>query len=227
MLPFTADVLSALYESYNRAVWPAALVFWLAALAIAGLGLRSGRHGLTQRYNRVAGVVLAGAWVWVGIVFHLDFFAAINFWAPLFGALFLVQAVLIAWTWAYRGRALSGWPVDAAGWAGLALIAYAALGTPLIAATLGDGWASARLAGIAPGPTALLTLGLLMLTQDRVPLHLTIIPVLWCLVAGVTAWQLGVPEDRIVAVLALTAVVLIVRANTRRRPANTRRRRRG
>jgi len=47
-----------------------------------------------------------------------------------------------------------------------------------------------EIAGTAPDPTAVATLGVLLLAR-RVPWLLVPVPVLWCLYSGVTWWALG------------------------------------
>ena len=101
------------------------------------------------------------------------------------------------------------------GWAGLALLAYAIAGYPLLAAVVGDGVASIPVVGLAPGPTAVLTLGMLVLADGRTPLHLAFVTVLWSLIAGATAWTLGVPEDLVLPLFGLGSLALIIWKNRR------------
>ena len=69
----------------------------------------------------------------------------------------------------------------------------------------------------APGPTAVFTLGVLLPAEGRTPLHLTALPVLWSLIAGVTAWELAVVEDVALPLIGLGTLALIVWKNQRRR----------
>ena len=163
-------------------------------------------------------MILAAAWAWTGAVFHGRTFAAIDFMAPVYAGLFLLQALLLVRSGVLRGRiaprggfAALGLP----GWAGLALLAYAIAGYPLLAAVVGDGVASIPVVGLAPGPTAVLTLGMLVLADGRTPLHLALVPVLWSLIAGATAWTLGVPEDLVLPLFGLGSLALIIWKNRR------------
>jgi hypothetical protein len=150
-------------------------------------------------------------------VFHLQHFAAINFMAPVYGLLFLAQALLFAWTGVLRGRIAPRLDGSLVGWAGLALIGYSVIGFPALALGIGRGVEGASVVGLAPDPTAMFTLGLLLLAVGRAPVHLAVIPVLWTLVAGATAWALGVVEDLILPLFGLGSLGLILWKNRQRR----------
>jgi Family of unknown function (DUF6064) len=193
------------------------VVTYALALALVWIAIRPRYGGYRRVAHRLAGAALAAAWGWTGTVFHLKYFATVNFLAPVYGALFLVQALLLAWTAAIRGRIAPRAQSDPFGWAGLGLMVYAIIGYPLIAEVASDGLQSARVVGLAPDPTAVFTLGVLLLAEGRTPLHLTVMPVLWRLFAGVTAWELGVAEDMALPLIGLGTLALIVWKNWRRR----------
>jgi hypothetical protein len=212
MLPFTAEILFSSFAQYNTALWPAHVVALALALAAVLLTLRPVRGG-----DRAIAALLAVAWAWVGVGYHLMHFATLNFAAPLYAAFFVLQALLLAWTGVVRGRLTCRLRPDLFGWAGLVLALAALIAWPL-ADGLSHGWQSVRLVGLAPAPTAVFTLGLLLLTAGRTPLHLTIIPLLWTLVAGATAWILTIPQDLALPIAGLAAFALIVWKNRQTQP---------
>jgi hypothetical protein len=214
MLPFTAEILFSSFEQYNRALWPLPVLAPALALAIVLLTLRPVRHG-----ERVIGALVALAWLWLGVGYHFLHFAALDFAAPVYGALFVVQGLLLAWTGVARGRLAFRFGADLLGWCGLALAIAAALAWPLADGLLGHGWQSARVVGLAPGATAAFTLGVLLLSAGRTPLHLTLIPLLWTVVAGATAWVLNIPQDLALPVAGVGAFALILWKNRRQEPA--------
>jgi len=211
MLPFTAEILFSSFGQYNRALWPLPILAPALALALIVLALRPVRHGA-----RAIAALLALAWLWVGVGYHFLHFAALDFAAPVYGALFVLQALLLAWTGVVRDRLTFGFGADLFGWCGLALALAAAVVWPLADGLLGHGWESLRIAGLAPGPTAVFTLGLLLLTAGRTPLHLALIPLLWTLVAGATAWVLAIPQDLALPAAGVAAFALILWKNRRR-----------
>lgn len=194
MLPFTAETLFASLAQYHRGLWPLPPLALLVGLAAVLLVLRPMRHS-----DRLIGGLLAAAWLWIGIGYHLLHLARLDFAAPLYGILFGIEGALLLWS-TIRGRLAFRFRGNPIGWIGLAL-AMLALAWPLLDRLAGLTWQSERVVLLAPAPTVVLTLALLLLVAGRAPLHLAVIPLLWTLIAGATAWILWIPQD-----LALPAV---------------------
>jgi Family of unknown function (DUF6064) len=214
MLPFTAEILFSSFEQYNRALWPLPILAPALALVILALALRPAGHG-----NGAIGALLALAWLWVGLGYFILHFAAFDFVAPIYGAFFILQGLLFGWSAAVRGRLALRFTGDLFGWCGLALALAATLAWPLADAFLGQGWTSVRVVGLAPGPTAAFTLGMLLLSGGRTPLHLAVIPLLWTLIAGATAWILRIPQDLALPVAGIAAFALLFWKNRHHRRA--------
>lgn len=212
MLPFTAEVFFRVVAQYNVAIWPAQLVAIALGALVVLLALRPRPGG-----DRIAAAVLAGVWLWVGVVYHAMHLATVNLAAWPFGALFVVQGLLFAWTGALRGRLAFRFAPGLYGWVGLGFVVLALAAYPLAGVLAGRGWAEALVFGVAPGPTTLFTLGLLVPAEPRAPLHLTVVPVLWSLIGGATAWLLGVPGDLVLTPAGLAALWLMARRNRRAR----------
>jgi hypothetical protein len=204
MFPFDAEVLASSYALYNAAVWPAQVFALALALAAVWLSVSPRRGGL-----RIIGAVLAAGWLWCGLVFFPRYLAQLDFMAPVYGWVFAAQAALLSWALVWRPAAFRAAP-GIAGVAALALAAAAIFGLPLVSGLGEAGSAAARIVGLAPGPTVLFTLALLLLVEGRAPRLLSAIPLLWCGVAAVTGWVLGVPESLALAVLALPAFGLLL-----------------
>ena len=137
--------------------------------------------------------------------------------APAYGWLFLGQALLLAWSGGLHGRIAARWDGGFAGWAGLTLIGCAIVGEPVLALISSRGLVAAQVVGLAPDPTAVFTLGLMLLAAGRAPVHLAAVPVLWTLIAGTTAWALGVTEGLLLPVLGLSSLLLLL-WKSRQRP---------
>jgi hypothetical protein len=90
---------------------------------------------------------------------------------------------------------------------GLALLIYALAIHPLIAPLAGRPLAQAEIFGLAPDPTAIATLGVL-LAATRPCWHLLILPLAWCAISWLTLWTMESPEAPVLALLALAAVTL-------------------
>ena len=211
MLPFTADVFFSVFEQYNSAIWPAQIIAYGLGLAAVLLTLRPVSGG-----GRLIGALLAAAWAWNGAVYHLMHFATINVAAPAFGALFIMQGLLLGWTGAIRGKVAFRFRADPFGWTGLGFMIFAMAVYPLIGWLAGHGWPNAPMFGVAPCPTTIFTMGMLLLTDGRTPLHLVVIPVLWSLIGGTSVWLLNVPEDLALPLAGVGGLCLILWKNRRR-----------
>lgn len=192
-IPMTPEVYFRLFERLNELVWPWQVPALTAAAIAAVLAWR--RHGV------VAGVLLGACWFWVAAVFQFRLHAELNWAGPYFGWAFLVQGVLMVIAGA-RGR-LDGVP-GARAMTGAVMIGAALVLYPLLGPLTGRAWAGVELAGTAPDPTVILTLGVL-LVPARIPWTLVPIPVLWCLYSGATWWAVGWMPGLVntVAILAL------------------------
>jgi len=174
-----------LVELYNRDFWPLQLPLLaggLAALWFAAIRPPSGFRWIA------AG--LAAAWLWVGWAFLWQRYATINWAATYVAITFSVQALLLAGLALRSGQAASPPGKAARGVGGL--LAAAGLLYPLLGLALGRPWAQAESLGMLPEPTALLTLGLLLLGGQPASGVgrgvLFCIPLLCLLLGAATGW---------------------------------------
>jgi hypothetical protein len=205
-LPFSRDAFLALFEQYNEAVWPAPVVAYALGLVVLLSVLKPYRGS-----GRLIAAILAAAWVWNGVAYHMLHFAALTWAAWAFGFLFVLQGLMFAVA-ALRGRLDFGFRRDAAGWTGLALAVFAMAVYPLIGHLAGQAWPHVPSFGIAPCPLAIFTFGLLPMAAPRTPIHLIVIPLLWAAVGGSAAWLLAMPQDLALPVAAVLALALALRA---------------
>jgi hypothetical protein len=151
-LMFAPRTYWRLFELANADAWPLAALLALLLLA----ALRSGR--------RAATAVLALAWAYVGWAFVLQRYAPINWAAEYAGWVFIAEAAALA-AWAARPA------VEGAGHigrrVGCGLVGWALVVQPLLAPLQGRPWRQAELFGIAPDPTVIATLGVLLLNPPR------------------------------------------------------------
>jgi hypothetical protein len=186
-LMFSPQAYWRLVERYNAAWWPAQL----AGLVAAGALLALPRHeaGWSQR---TVLLLLALAWGWTGWAFHTRTYAEIFLAAPWLAAASGAQAILL--TIAAVGGLRPAEPASRmATLAGCAL-SLVALFFPLASPLQGYGWTRAEVFGFMPDPTALATVGALMVL--RRPHYawralLGVIPVLALLLGAATRWLLA------------------------------------
>lgn len=206
MISFTPEVYFALFEHYNLAIWPAQVIAY--ALGVLALALVFSKSPLS---SRIIGAVLAGFWLWNGLVYHGVYFAQINYMAPVFAGFFVIEALLLAWVFVFRGDVQLRVGRDFVSWTGIGLMIFAMVVFPYLGALAGHGWPQAAVFGVAPSPTLVYTLGVLLLAQPRIPILPAVIPILWALVS----WLLGIAEDVTLPIAGILAIILLVRKNRR------------
>lgn len=203
LLMFSAQTYYRLFERYNLDLWPLQILLLVLGVTVLALWWRDG-----DRAGRAIAVILAVCWLWVAWGFHWQRYASIHLAASYFALAFLVQALLLLWLGVVRGRLT---PVPATRLqqrAGLVLFLFALLAFPLMGPLLGRSWTQAEVFGMAPDPTALATLGILLLAGARPAWGLFPIPVAWCVISGATLWAMESPDSAIVPLAALLALIL-------------------
>ena len=182
------------FELMNAALMPLPLLLPPLALAVLLLA----RSRLAWR-GRIAGALLCAFWAGSGFLFLWQRYAAINWAAVWLAAGFAVQIALLLWLAVLRdGLAFApARPGRTYSWRarlGTLILGYAALGWPLHAPLLGRPWLQAEVVGLAPDPTALATLGLLLMAGGRAATALLALPLVWCAISLLTLWTMEAAE---------------------------------
>ena len=184
-LMFSPRTYWRMIELYNRDVWPLHLPLLVAGLA--ALWLASARRAHAFRWSAFG---LSAVWLWVGWAFLWERYAVINWAAQYVAVAFAVQALLLLVAGLAHRQATAP-PLAASqgmGW----LLAIAGLLYPLLALAAGRPGVQAEVFGMVPEPTALFTLGLLMLAglppSNAWRFLLFLIPLLCLLLGAATGW---------------------------------------
>lgn len=205
MLPFTHEQFVAVFVRYNAHVWPAQVVAYLVALAMVA--------AIASRWHTKGRWVAAGLslmWLWTGVAYHWLHFSPINKAAYFFGALFVLQALLLA-----RAALVNGLRIAPANktraWLGWVLMVYAALVYPVLG--LLAGWRAFELPmfGITPCPVTIFTFGIYLLSAPTMSRWLLVVPVLWALIGGSAAFLLHVPQDWALLASGFSVMLLLRR----------------
>lgn len=206
-LMFAPETYYRLFERTNQDVWPLQAVMLAVGAAVLVLLLRP----RPAWAGRLAAALLAASWLWVAWAYHLERYAVINWAAPVFAALFAAEALVLLWLGVIRGR-FRGAPAEAlARRSGFALFALGLVVYPFLTPLVDQPWSRAEIFGIAPDPTAVVTLGLLLIAGGKGTWPLWVAPVAWCFFTGLTLWALQAPH----AFLPPLAAILAIAAKTR------------
>ncbi len=209
-LLFAPRTYYRLFELHNAALWPA----HVAALAAGAAAIGLVRRGSPQAW-RAAALLLAAAWAFSGWAFHLERYATINWAAPYFAAGFGFQALLFAWAAFRRCPKRPAGAADARRGVALGLAAAALVLLPLVGPALGRPWSQAEIFGIAPDPTALVSVALLAAARVEATWLLMIVPMAWSVIGGLTLFVMGAADAAILPGAAVLAAVLAASGHRR------------
>jgi len=182
-LMYSARTFYRLVEQFNTSLWPLHLVALLLGVVVVALVLRP-----KPGQGRVISGILALLWAWVAVAWLWQRFATINWAATWFALGFGLEAVLLAWFGVMRKDLTFRTTPGLAGWMGIALLLFSVCGYPLIAVMSGRGIGQSEVFGMMPDPTALGTIGALLIAERR--RWLMLVPVAWCLISGAILWAL-------------------------------------
>ena len=198
-LPFTPDQFFGVFAEYNEAFWLVVVTLWFATIAALMLVWRH-----PERWSPTLSVFLGALWLWNAAAYHAFLFTRINPAAWIFSALFAVQAVLFVRS-GQQKRPVYLSSIGPRQPLGLALSAYS-LVYPFLTMALGHDYPATPTFGL-PCPTTILTIGVLLTVRGRIPLSLSLVPILWGFIGGSAAALLHVQTDY---VLLAGGVLLIV-----------------
>lgn len=213
--PFTVDQFLDVFKNYNETVWPMQVIFYLMGLVAIYLVFKP-----TSKSEKIISIMLAFLWLWMGIVYHLVFFTAINKAAYLFGGIFILQGVLFLFYGVFQNKLSFKFRSDLYGLTGIVLILFALVVYPVLGYLIGHVYPSSPTFGL-PCPTTIYTFGLLLLSDKKCPVAILIIPFIWSVIGFMAAFNFGFVEDTGLLVAGLlTFPMLIIRNRKFRREVN-------
>jgi hypothetical protein len=200
--PFTIEQFFGVFEKYNLAVFP--FQFILVLLGIVAVIMVHRKKKI--RNNLITGF-LAFLWLWIGIVYHIIFFTAINKAAYLFGGIFILQGIFFTIA-LFRKQLIYKFEGSAREYIGYFFILFGLIIYPVISYFLEGSFNTTITLGL-PCPTTIVTFGFLMLTTNRLPKYLLIIPTLWALIGTQAAINFGVYQDYVMLFSAIVADIYL------------------
>ena len=200
-LMFSSRTYYRMLERHNEAVWPAQILALGAGLAILLLLRRD-----TAPRGRIIAVVLAALWAWTSWSFLWERYGVINRAAAIAAPAFALEASALVWVGAVRDRLHFTVGRDPAALLSLTMLVGALVLYPLLPTLFGRPWRQAEVFGLAPDPTTVATVGLLLLARCRHRWMLLVVPLLWCAVSAATLYALGAAEAVVPAAAAVVAV---------------------
>ena len=187
--PFTVEQFLEVFKKYNETVFPMQIILYLMGTIAIYLIIKP-----TSRSNKIISGILAFLWLWMGVVYHLVFFTAINKAANLFGSIFILQAFLFLSFGVFQNKLSFKFHLDIYGFTGIILIVFALIGYPILGYMFGHRYPLSPTFGL-PCPTTIFTFGLLLLTYKKCPVSILVIPFIWSVLGFSAAFHFGIVED--------------------------------
>ncbi len=206
--PFTVEEFLEVFKNYNETVFPIQVLFYLAGMLVIYQAVKPG-----FKSDRIISEILAFLWLWMGIVYHLIFFTAINKAAFVFGAAFIVQGILFLTLGVLKGKLTFKFRPDRYGITGIILILVALIVYPIIGYVLDHRYPWSPTFGL-PCPTTIFTFGLLLLSDKKCPVVILIIPFIWSIIGFTAAFQFGIIEDTGLLVSGLLSLSMLLLRNS-------------
>ncbi|MBD3164974.1 hypothetical protein GF324_00080, partial [bacterium] len=160
-MPMTTEEFLQNFVTYNEGIQPIQVLLVIMAVIAVGLVFVKTKHG-----DRITGWILGLLWLWTGLVYHINYFSAINPAAYLFGAVVTLEGVALLWAVGVKGNLSFNRRNTPSAWIGFAFVAYALLIYPLLGYTVGHVYPQQPTFG-APCPTTIFTFGMLLPARGR------------------------------------------------------------
>mgnify|MGYP001091417981 CR=1 FL=1 len=215
-MPFSEAEFFDVFARYNAAIWPLPVVAGLLGVAVIAL-LFVG----TRTSTLAVSLALSAMWVINGLGYHWSFFSGINPAARVFAAIFVMEAILLAAVPLAVPNFRFVLRRDLGSAAAVALAVFALVVYPILGRLAGHVYPSVPAFGVAPCPTTIFTIGVLLAGPWRSARWLLIIPGVWSAIGGSAAVLLAVPQDfgLIAALAVLVAFAVLRRSADARRDA--------
>ena len=192
------------YELVNTELWPLHLMLLLLAVGLTWLLI----HRRTE-FGQWIAIILAGVWMLVAGFFFYRHYAQINLAAKWISMAFVCQALMLLVCGIMKPvrerllemRSASIWHP------GMLLLFYSILVHPLVGLLAGRSLRGIEWFGVAPDPTAMATLGILLTGFRAAAWPLLLIPFAWCGLSALTYLAMGYPYGVIPLVLVSSALV--------------------
>lgn len=190
-LPFSQEQFLAVFATYNSAIWPIQII----AVLLGGISIVLLFWQCFWSSRAISGI-LALFWAFMGVIYHWSYFAKVNSAAFLFGALFLVAALIFLFEGTIRNRIHFAWNSRSAfSWLAGLLALYGLVAYPLLGLLVTHPYPQTPLFGVAPCPTTIFTFSLLLVMRHQYPWMIALVPLIWAIIGGSAAVLLGITQD--------------------------------
>ena len=206
-LPFTTEQFFNVIEKYNLTMFPFQVLILILGIACLFL-----IHSKFSIKDKLIGIYLGVLWIWIGIFYHFAFFTAINKAAFIFVGIFILQGLLILFNTFTKNKPFIKFSLQTKSYLGYFFILYGLIIYPIISYFVEGSIERTIVMGL-PCPSTIFTFGIFILTNNKFPKYLLIIPSIWAVIGLSAAINIGVIQDIMIIISAITANIILIRPN--------------
>lgn len=213
MTPYDQQSWFNLVGDYNKSIWLSYPITLFVMLAMMSLLFRLPKKVTSFQSVRLVLGLLGVSWLWCGAVFHAQYFSQLNWAAPWFGWVFVLQGGLLLLAAIFLKTASWVSLSSLRGWLAIFLLLIGLVVYPLSGLLEGRAFIQLEWFPLLPAPVTLVSLALVILLKSRWRHGIVVIPVLWGVVSAAFAMTLGLLEFYFIAgAIVLWALHLVIRA---------------
>ena len=201
---FSPRVYYRFLEMRNAALWPLHLVTVSSGLAMVYWTLRP-----TPARTRLVLSVCGALWLWMAWNFFWRDYASINWAAAYFAPLATLQGGALFLAAVKHTHTNTAQTRTVPSILAIGVLVFSVLGYPFVALGMERNWPAGEVIGIAADPTAVATLAALVLIRVRMRWLLALVPIMWCLISGLTLWALNAGDFFVAPLCAITTIGLM------------------
>jgi hypothetical protein len=205
-LPFTQDQFFELFARYNLGL---GFIPWI--VLIGGFALAAMFFWPSSSRNAWIIWFLDLIWLINAAAYHLSAYWQIHSAAIWFAAIFFIEAIGLGAVAVTARDDLFPLRDKWHYWFSICCAGFSLILYPLWIMAEGRDYPALPLFGVAPAPTTIFTIGILIMMRSPQREWLLVLPIIWCVMGGSTAISLGVTPDYALWVAGLAAFVLLMR----------------
>lgn len=189
-LMFEPQTWTRLIARYQQDWWPFQSIALLLGVVLLWL-----LYYRPRQADRLINAGLCLCWLWVGLVFHLQYVATISWAAWGFAGLFITQGVLFLLFGVLGGQLTylspSAKTRSNINRFAIMVIVFSLAIYPLITAALAGDWMQSSIFGLSPDATSLATMGFMLAAKPGVRGLWLLLPVLWLIISIFMGWVMA------------------------------------
>lgn len=205
--PFSSEEFFSVFGKYNTLFFPSQILILILAIVLLVL-----LHSRSKSRHLYTGIFLGVLWIWNGAAYHIALFSEINSVAKVFGAIFILQGLLIIFNSFGKRQIHFNLIKGTRGYTAYFLAIFGLIIYPAIGFISGNEINHTISLGL-PCPSTIFTFGVFMFASNRLPRYLLIIPSLWAVIGLSAAINFGVVQDFMLILAAITANIFLLKKN--------------